>query len=141
MGRNRIDRGADYRVGFDLVLAQHVKRAATVYSWSAARTASGPGSIGKLRGSKTIRTCAIWLVGVVSFGSLAGLAAPGSLQAATYTMTASDASGSTSFNTAGHWNAGGAPSAGNSYYTSDFDLRTPTTGGIITFAGSYPRDR
>ena len=58
-------------------------------------------------------------------------------KAAAYTLTASDASGSTSFNAAGHWSSGLAPSAGNTYDTTTaFMMRTPVGGTTpITFAG------
>jgi autotransporter-associated beta strand protein len=49
-------------------------------------------------------------------------------RAATVTLNASDASGTTSFNAAGHWNNAQAPSAANDYDTGGFFLRTPGDG-------------
>lgn len=53
------------------------------------------------------------------------------------TLTTSDllADPTVSFNTAGRWSNGQAPSAGNNYFTSDFTLRTPTDGESHTFGG------
>jgi autotransporter-associated beta strand protein len=48
------------------------------------------------------------------------------------TLTANDPSGTSSFNTAGKWSDGLAPSPGKTYATSAFGLRTPGGG---TFAG------
>ena len=57
-------------------------------------------------------------------------------------LSATDASGSTSFNTVGHWVLDGtatpaptAPSAGNYYNTLGFSLRTPGSTGNFTFGG------
>ena len=51
-------------------------------------------------------------------------------------FNASDALGTTSFNTAGHWSSGAAPSAGNTYVVgAGLSLRTPSTAGNFTFAG------
>ena len=87
--------------------------------------------------SKCRRGLATVLAFVVVVGASSEFFAPRGVQAATFTMTASDTGTGTSFNAAGHWNAGGAPAAGNSYYTSNFDLRTPTGGSVsVTFAGS-----
>lgn len=58
--------------------------------------------------------------------------------AANVSLKASDASGATSFNTAGNWNNSLAPAAGNSYFTTNFNLRTPaptTSGNNYIFAG------
>ena len=55
--------------------------------------------------------------------------------AADVTLTAGDAAGTTSFNQAGHWDSLAAPTAGNSYFTGAFGLRTPVTGTAITFQG------
>jgi hypothetical protein len=66
----------------------------------------------------------------------AGLIAVG--QAASVVMTANDTnSATTSFNSNVqlHWSPAGAPSAGNTYSTMGFLLRTPTTAGNYTFAG------
>jgi fibronectin-binding autotransporter adhesin len=56
-------------------------------------------------------------------------------QAATVTLIASDALNTTSFNTALNWSNSAAPGPGNTYYTSDFVLRTPDVNGSFTFAG------
>ncbi|WP_367870295.1 LamG-like jellyroll fold domain-containing protein [Luteolibacter sp. Populi] len=53
-----------------------------------------------------------------------GLALP--LHAATVTLSATDAPGSSSFNAAGNWNPASAPSAGNDYVVPIQRLRTPT---------------
>lgn len=63
---------------------------------------------------------------------LAGLA---TASAANVYLKASDAAGTTSLNSAGQWTDGLAPSAANNYYTSNFFVRTPTSGNI-TFAGN-----
>jgi hypothetical protein len=56
--------------------------------------------------------------------------------AADVTLTALDASGTTSFNSAGHWSNSAAPSAGNDYFTGNFLLRTPASSGYTgTFGG------
>src|SRR5262249_50440246 len=54
---------------------------------------------------------------------------------ATVTLTNSDASGATSFNAAGQWSSGSAPTAGNACETFDYQLRTPASSGSFTFAG------
>lgn len=53
------------------------------------------------------------------------------------TLTTDDASGTSSFNAAGHWSVPAAPTAGNTYYNGDVGrvLRTPTTSSSFTFAG------
>src|SRR5271170_3516329 len=63
--------------------------------------------------------------------------APTFAQAAAITLTATDASGTTSFNAAGHWSNAQAPSAGNTYdTTTSYMMRTPLAGSTaITFAG------
>ena len=55
--------------------------------------------------------------------------------AANVSMTASDASGSTSFNVAGKWSDGQAPSSNNDYFTAGYLMRTPTTGSSNYFLG------
>lgn len=65
-------------------------------------------------------------------GVLAVVAAP---QLPQVTMTASDASGATSFNAAGKWSNAQAPSAANDYFTRTWLLRTPATATPVTFAG------
>lgn len=67
--------------------------------------------------------------------AILGLLATGNSQAATVSLNASDAGGTTSFDTPGHWTDGAAPSAGNDYFTSTFQLRTPTAAANSTFAG------
>lgn len=54
---------------------------------------------------------------------------------ATVMLTNNDATGATSFNAAGGWSSGAAPSSGNSYETFDYRLRTPATSGSYTFGG------
>ncbi len=55
--------------------------------------------------------------------------------AANISLTNSDAFGNSSFNTAGFWNNGSAPSAGNDYFTGEFRMRTPGNGNSYTFGG------
>ncbi|HTV43011.1 MAG TPA: autotransporter-associated beta strand repeat-containing protein [Candidatus Sulfotelmatobacter sp.] len=54
---------------------------------------------------------------------------------AQYYLTANDALGSSSFNSAGNWNSGAAPAAGNTYSTEHWLLRSPTSAGSYTFGG------
>jgi PEP-CTERM motif len=77
------------------------------------------------------------LSSLVKFVSLATsvFVIPATLRAALVTMTANDAFGTTSFNAAGTWSDGSAPSAGNDYSTLGYLLRSPTTAGTYTFAG------
>ena len=57
--------------------------------------------------------------------------------AADVTMLASDGFGEHSFDTAGHWDSGSAPTGGNNYFTGPYILRSPNSGSSsITFAGS-----
>ena len=56
-------------------------------------------------------------------------------RAAMVSLNASDTIGTSSFNSAGHWNNAAVPSAGNDYSTGDFILRTPADGASYTFAG------
>ena len=56
--------------------------------------------------------------------------------AADVTLTAGDASGTTSFDQAGQWDSLAAPAAGNNYFTGAFGLRTPANGTAITFQGT-----
>src|ERR1043165_2639801 len=49
-------------------------------------------------------------------------------------LTAADTGTTTSFNAAGHWDSGQAPSAGNNYFIG-FDFRTPAQDASFTFAG------
>jgi hypothetical protein len=51
-------------------------------------------------------------------------------------LTANDAPNTTSFNSAGNWDSGAAPSAGNDYSTRGYLLRTPSTPGNYTFDGN-----
>jgi autotransporter-associated beta strand protein len=69
------------------------------------------------------------------FVLLAAIFSPLLAQSAQISLTASDASGSTSMNTAGKWSDGNAPSAANDYFTGPFFFRTPPNGAGITFAG------
>lgn len=55
---------------------------------------------------------------------------------ASVTLTNSDAIGASSFNSAGKWVSGAAPSAGNDYVTGGFLLRTPgVANGVFAFGG------
>jgi autotransporter-associated beta strand protein len=67
------------------------------------------------------------------------LLGPNYFPSATVTMTNTDVLGTTSFNSAGQWNNGAAPSSGNSYETVNFTMRTPATGSPYTFAGDSLR--
>ncbi len=58
-----------------------------------------------------------------------------SSQSLAATLTSGDLTGTTSFNAALHWNPNAAPSAGNSYFTGAFTLRTPQSVGDFTFGG------
>ena len=58
-----------------------------------------------------------------------------SATAANISLNASDAVGTTSWNAAGHWSNGQAPVAGNNYFTAGFQLRSPGSGGNVSFAG------
>jgi fibronectin type 3 domain-containing protein len=64
------------------------------------------------------------------------LAAPFASLAATVTLTNGDAVGSSSFNTAGNWSNGQAPSSGNDYVVAVQYLRTPADGNSYAFAGN-----
>jgi autotransporter-associated beta strand protein len=61
---------------------------------------------------------------------------PNFAQTATATMSATDASGASSFNAAGQWSNSAAPSSANTYETYDYVLRTPARSTSYTFAGS-----
>ena len=64
---------------------------------------------------------------------------PGGANAAPVSLTAGDANGATtSFNGAGHWSNGQAPSSANDYFTAGYLLRTPNTaaGSSNYFAGN-----
>ena len=64
------------------------------------------------------------------------LLGPNYVAGATVTLTNSDADGATSFTAAGQWSNGAVPTAGNSYETYDFLLRTPVSSSAATFGGS-----
>jgi len=65
-----------------------------------------------------------------------GLAIPASSSAQNYFMTANDANGTTtSFNGAGSWTSGAAPTAGFTYGTAGYLLRGPDVSGTYTFGG------
>ena len=59
-----------------------------------------------------------------------------SARPATIAMNASDALGTTSFNTGLNWSGGLAPSSGNDYQTAGYLLRTPANASDIAFAGN-----
>ncbi len=63
-----------------------------------------------------------------------GLAASATAETSV-TLTASDAIGTTSWNAAGHWSNSQAPGPGNNYFTAGFQLRSPGSGGSVSFAG------
>jgi autotransporter-associated beta strand protein len=64
------------------------------------------------------------------------LLGPNYVPTATVTLTNSDSPSSSSFNSAGQWSNGAIPSAGNTYETLDYQLRTPATSGGFSFAGN-----
>ncbi len=66
---------------------------------------------------------------------LLSLVLPTLASAANVSLTASDASGSTSMNTVGKWSNLQAPISTNDYFTGPFFVRTPPNGTGITFAG------
>ena len=79
--------------------------------------------------NKALRTClALALAGAFEL--------PATLNAASVSLTASDASGATSFNAAGTWSNAQAPSAANDYFTAGLLLRTPATGSSNYFLGN-----
>lgn len=71
----------------------------------------------------------------LTYSLLAALAGLTTARAADVFMTASDASGATSMNSAGKWSDLTAPNAANNYYSSNFFLRTPPSGDVV-FAGN-----
>lgn len=66
----------------------------------------------------------------------AALAVLPATQASSVTLTNSDAIGASSFNSAGKWDSGAAPSSGSDYVTGGFLLRTPgVANGVYAFGG------
>ncbi|HZI32737.1 MAG TPA: autotransporter-associated beta strand repeat-containing protein, partial [Candidatus Binatia bacterium] len=51
-------------------------------------------------------------------------------------LTATDGVGTSSFNSAGHWQDGNPPATGNGYYTQGNVLRSPADANAYTFGGS-----
>lgn len=86
-----------------------------------------------------IRTQKSNLISATLRATLASLllidAAADSRAAGTSTLTATDASGSSSFNAVGHWSGGIAPGPGTNFFTATFTLRTPVAAGNYTFLG------
>ena len=74
-------------------------------------------------------------VGGLIVAFVLALAIVATSQGASVVMTNSDALGNSSFNSVGQWNPGIAPSAGNTFSTGGWLLRSPTTVGNYTFAG------
>lgn len=66
---------------------------------------------------------------------VAAFSIPAICQAADVTLTADDAGGTSSFNSAGHWDSSAAPTAGNDYINLGYILRTPEDGNSYVFAG------
>lgn len=64
------------------------------------------------------------------------LSGPQLASAASVTLNASDAVGSSSFNSAGHWNNSLPPANANAYFTGAFVLRTPANALPYAFAGN-----
>ncbi|HZI32739.1 MAG TPA: hypothetical protein VFF11_10375, partial [Candidatus Binatia bacterium] len=56
--------------------------------------------------------------------------------AANVLLTASDGVGTSSFNSAGHWSNGVTPNAANSYFTTNYVLRSPADTSNHSFGGS-----
>lgn len=71
----------------------------------------------------------------VCLATVGALVLPAMTEAADVTLIASDAFGASSFDTAGNWSNGSAPSPGNNYFTGDFLFRTPVGEGPYTFQG------
>ena len=67
------------------------------------------------------------------------LAAVAVTQAANVSLTSSDPSGTSSFNSAGRWSNGAPPAATNDYFTSSYILRSPANSSSYTFAGGSLR--
>lgn len=61
------------------------------------------------------------------------------VQAANISLSASDTSGNSSFNSSGNWNNAAAPTSTNSYATAGFTLRSPANSSSYTFAGGSLR--
>jgi PEP-CTERM motif len=80
-------------------------------------------------------TCSRLPYFVVSFIAAGAILSNTVAKAADVTMTAGDALGTSSFNTGTSWPGGMAPTAGNDYFTGEFNLRTPADGNSYTFAG------
>jgi uncharacterized repeat protein (TIGR03806 family) len=57
-------------------------------------------------------------------------------QAGSFVMSGNDAAGISSFNSGANWTGGAPPSAGNTYRTAAFLLRTPTNSTSVSFAGN-----
>ena len=94
----------------------------------------GSSSVSRSRGCLRFAT----LLGVTFvFASLFALVAPRPAAAQLVLLTSADASGTSSFNTAGHWSNGLAPSAGSAYAVSVNSLRTPASpASNFTFGGA-----
>jgi len=73
---------------------------------------------------------------MVGLGIALAVVLCGSVQAADYSLTANDALNTSSFNTAGNWSGGGAPSAGNNYLSAGYYLRTPPNNNTYVFQGN-----
>lgn len=72
-----------------------------------------------------------------ALAALAVLASLSVAHAANISMTADNASGSSSFNSSLSWSDGLAPAAGNDYFNAGFLLRTPgVANGVYTFGGN-----
>ena len=65
-----------------------------------------------------------------------GLSAGSSAQAASVSLTTTDAVNTSSFNAPGNWSNGAAPSAANNYLTGAFTLRSPANSSSYNFAGA-----
>ena len=87
--------------------------------------------------SKSCPRLATLLAVAFFVASLAGLVAPRRAVAQlVVSLTAADASGTSSFNTAGHWSNGQAPLAANAYVLGINSMRTPADALAHTFAGA-----
>src|SRR4051812_23745515 len=73
----------------------------------------------------------------LGFASLTLFAFAATVPAANISLTTVDPGGSSSLTATlpNKWSDGLAPNAANDYFTSSFFVRTPTTGGGVTFAG------
>jgi len=88
-----------------------------------------------MKTSKTDKTKLVHSAWQLGLSALLLFGVAGNSTAANVSLTASDAIGTTSWNAAGHWSNSQAPGPGNNYFTAGFQLRSPGSGGNVSFAG------